>query len=107
MKDGRNPLITIISDKRVCDRIVNNWKKAYNLSLGRGTSKKVSDHNVILDKLFDIARCKCPILSCKESNCGGCNHNLHISCKWSKENKIPVIELQFMKSQKDKIGCQH
>ena len=68
-----NPLITIISD-RGSDKIVDDWKKAYNLSLGTGTSKQVSYH-VILDKLFDIARCKCSIISSKESNYDGCNQN--------------------------------
>ena len=37
--------------------IVNDRKKAYNLSLGRGTSKQVSDYKVILGKLFEIAKC--------------------------------------------------
>ena len=67
------------------------------MSLGKGTSKQVSDHNMILDNLFDIARCKCPIISYEESNCDSYNQNLHISCKYSKENKIPVIELQHTK----------
>ena len=99
-------LETIISDKKGSDRIANDWKKAFNLSLGRGTFKQVYSYNVILDKIFDIARFKCPIISCEESNCDGCNQNLHISCKYSKENSIPVSELQFMKSQRDNIGCK-
>ena len=78
-----NSFITIVSDKRGSDRIVNDLKKAYNLSLGRGTSLQVSDHNVILDKLFDIARCKCPIVSCEKSNCE------------SNQSKIKFLLLNF------------
>ena len=36
-------------------------------------------------------------------NCDDCYQNLHISCNCLKENKITVIKLQFMKSQRDKI----
>ena len=56
-----------------------------------------------LDKLFDISFCKCKIELCPEKKCT-CKDNVHIKCVCPKERKLPVLELRFLKSQRDKVG---
>ena len=61
-----------------------------------------------LDKLSDITRCRCTLLTCQEANCGcnnkGCNNSYHINCRCAREVKIPAIELGFIRSQRLKSG---
>ena len=64
-----------------------------------------------LDRLFDITKCRCPILSCQEANCLGCptssNAQLppcHITCTCAKEQKIPALEVSFILVQRQKVG---
>ena len=68
-----NPLLPLQIVKHTIDRLVNEWTKAKTLSK---TTGKVSEKNELssrLDKLFDICKCKCPILSCSQSLWSGCD----------------------------------
>ena len=58
-----------------------------------------------LDKLVDILTCKCIIKSCAETQCNSaCVSNVHITCDCKGDTKIPVIELAFIKGQREKVG---
>ena len=58
-----------------------------------------------LDRLFDITKCHCSIMTCQETtNCSGCLSKFHIYCDCSKEQKIPFLELDFIRAQREKIG---
>ena len=67
-----------------------------------------------LDKLYDITKCQCKIETCDEVACPGKWQNsqgkevvcpgAHITCQCVHEEKLPVIDLKFLKSQRQKCG---
>ncbi|ESN91906.1 hypothetical protein HELRODRAFT_181960 [Helobdella robusta] len=79
---------------------------ATDVSLGRGTLDKKEKFTEGLDQLFDILHCKCPIVLCSEYGCNNpeCFQKVHINCNCARDQKIPVIELMFIKAQKAKQG---
>ena len=63
----------------------------------------------ILDKLFDIVQCSHQIFLCDEmgANCNDpttCTLMVHIQCTCPKEKKVPQEELQWLRSQRVKVG---
>ena len=49
--------------------------------------------------------CKCEIVSCGQYSCPpDCKREIHINCACPKEKKIPLIEIAFIKGQRDKTG---
>ena len=100
----KNPVI--LSEKTLCDKVVSLWDKAFRLANDKMTAavelKKIYSG---LDRLFDITKCCCSIMTCQETtNCSGCPSQFHINCDCSKEQKIPVLELGFIRAQREKIG---
>ena len=69
-------------------------------------NKKEKDVIVLLDKLFDITKCKCDIYLCNHetSGCTGCHYGVHISYKCRQAQKIPILDLQWLYYQKQKFG---
>ena len=57
-----------------------------------------------MSRLFDITKCNCAILYCNESSCLGCERKVHINCKCEKSARIPLMELEFIQSQRNKEG---
>ena len=81
------------------------WDDAVKVSLGRGNLKVKERFSEKLDKLLDILNCKCPITLCPESSCEDtCVKEAHIKCSCKSDHKIPVLELRFIYSQRDKVG---
>ena len=70
----------------------------------------MEDMKIQLDQLFDITKCRCPILTCSETDCPGCPSDRaalpprHITCVCPKDQKIPVLEVSFIDIQRKKIG---
>ena len=57
-----------------------------------------------LDRLMDILTCKFDIKSCTDVGCNSaCFSGVHISCDYSREKKIPVIEFAFSKVKEKKL----
>ena len=100
-----NPELVLIGDKSIEIKIVRAISTANDIRLKK-LSKKQSDIFLgKLDKLFDLLVCKCPIEdcpgdTCKLKSCPG----LHADCSCSREDKIPPIELAFVRDQRKKIG---
>lgn len=95
-----NEKITIIS------KIKNFWNQAVNFSLGKGKGDAKKQFVTKLDKLFDILNCKCQITSCEDEGCEGCVIQAHIKCSCSREKKIPIKDLAYIKGQKEKAGSK-
>ena len=62
-----------------------------------------------LDKLYDLTRCRCPIMKCSEfEKCENqkdvCKKEFHITCNCVREEKLPLLELGFIYSQRSKRG---
>ena len=72
----------------------------------KAEGKKVED---LFGKLLDITTCNQTILLCDQvdSECKetmNCLVKAHIKCDRPKESKVPVMELQWLVSQRAKIG---
>ena len=78
------------------------------MARGRANKKEKEKVNSQIDKLFDITYCNHTITLCHEpeSGCPGkekCKTTSHIQCSCLREEKIPVIELEWMYHQRAKV----
>jgi len=96
----------IIHEVTIQERLTDLWNKATDVSLGRGTLAKKEKFTEDLGKFFDILKCKCKIVLCSEYGCNypDCSQKAHINCNCRRDQKIPVIELMFIKAQRAKKG---
>ena len=99
-----NARIKLVSEKYAIDKLVHEWETAKECTKRGAKTTKVSNFKIKLDKLFDLCKCKCKLFECSEKSCAGCKYRAHVDCKCHKEDKIPLMELGFMKSQRDKVG---
>ena len=72
----------------------------------RHLKKKEAEIRNELDKLFDIANCKCTIYLCdhEKAECSGCRLGAHIFCTCNHSHKIPKIDLLWLYHQRQKVG---
>ena len=95
----------IISEKRICDKIVGAWTTVRDIANKRITKNVVIDWLTNkLDKLFDVCKCQCTIKTSEETQCSGRSTGAHRLCCCSRDQNISIIELGFIKAQRDKIG---
>ena len=110
------------ADVTIENKLVSLWDKASQIAWKRLTSaKEINKFEEQLDKLFDITKCKCPIVSCDEFPCTGCHCGVkectgcpkpgtsglvpcHVICKCPADQKLPLIELPFLRAQRQKVG---
>lgn len=99
----------ILSRQRIEEKIMALWKKVYDVALGRGKAADRAKVEEGLDKLMDIVYCKCTIIMCQEprSICPKptkCKLKAHALCSCAKEWKVPVLDLLWLRSQREKLG---
>ena len=122
------PPVTI-SDIAIQMKLKLAWETAKKIALKKITKKvQIETFASKLDKLVDITWCRCKITSCevldclksckKCSPCGRCgdckkcmdciecSQGAHIDCTCVKELKLPLLELKFLDTQRQKIGEQ-
>ena len=99
------PPVTI-GKRQIMSKLKEVWDQAVKISLGKGKVDAKERFIVKLDQLFDILSCKCQISSCEQAGCEGCVIKAHIICSCSKERKIPVKDLAYIKGQKEKVGSK-
>jgi hypothetical protein len=110
------------TDKTIENKLVTLWDKASKIAWKHLTSaKEINNFEENLDKLFDITKCKCPIVNCEDVTCTGCHCGekdctgcpkpgtsslvpCHIICKCPADQKLPLIELSFIRAQREKVG---
>ena len=109
-------------DKSILDRLSSLWEKCSKIARDRASVKDKIKFEEGLDKLFDITKCKCPFVSCDnelvtctgchcdDPECQGCPKNAtdlppcHILCRCPPDQKLPILELPFIKAQREKVG---
>ena len=97
----------IIQESSICRKIIKEWETARDISRKRISKKgQIEYFSIKLDKLFDLCKYQCPIKPCDEINCNGCINQVHVVCQCSRDEKIPILELPFMKAQREKIGVK-
>ena len=96
-----NARIHLVREKYAIDKMVQEWETAKDCTKWGAKTATVSKFKEKLDKLFDLCKCKCKIYECTEKSCVGCEYRAHVDCKCCKEDKISLMELAFMKSQRN------
>ena len=96
--------------RRLEERIEGLWNRVLAVAQGRGKAVERASVLENLDRLFDIVHCSHAIFLCLEpgSDCTdmkrGCEIGAHIKCSCPKDQKVPVLDLQWLRSQRDKRG---
>jgi hypothetical protein len=101
------PVIT--SCKSLSNRIQNYWQLAQRIVNNKAKKKETEKFNENLDKMYDLTKCRCPILTCDEfEKCADydekCKADFHILCQCVRAEKLPLLELGFILSQRNKVG---
>ena len=100
-----NPELVLISDLAVKNKIVRDMKAAQNIKAKKASKVQVDNFMYKLDRLFDILCCRCPFVDCSDMSCQVENCSAaHINCECLRRFKIPVLELEFVKDQRLKVG---
>ena len=99
----------IIHETTLVKKIKNILEQGMEVARGRVKLAKKQAFIDKLDKLLDILNCKCTIQLCVELGCvkkgdSRCRMDAHADCTCTKEFKIPVLELAFIKAQREKEG---
>lgn len=123
---GFQPPVVIAQDGLV-KKIKLAWETASNIAWKRITKKaQIKTFEDKLDKLVDITKCRCDIISCEDfgcpescrrckdcGRCGACkkckeclecDQGAHISCSCVRDGKLPLLELRFIDLQRKKTG---
>ena len=95
----------IFTDKSIDRKIKKSYRDVQDICRKRLTKKEKIDSIMnSMPRLFDITKCKCTILYCNESSCLGYERKVYINCKCEKSARIPLMELEFIQSQRNKEG---
>ena len=91
----------------IINKVERDWRRALDIVNNKGKSVKQKKENMMLklDKIYSVLFCQCPnIRSCMEEGCGkDCKKGAHIECSCLKEQKLPVIELLFIRDQRNRV----
>jgi len=91
------------SHVRIRSKLKAVWEQATKVSSGRAKLDEKQRFMDKLDRMLDILTCKCDIKNCANAGCkSACASGVHVACKCSREKKIPMIELAFVKGQREK-----
>ena len=92
-------------------RLEKEWERAKLAARNKLNKVQKAELESKLDTLLDPLMCICqPIQKCSDVGCLGpkkeppCLVGGHLTCSCPKENKIPKLELLFVKSQRAKVG---
>jgi hypothetical protein len=117
----------VITSKRLREKLSEAWEMATTIARKKmPKASKVKNFESKLDRLFDLTKCHCEIKTCQENGCpstckrcgecgkcGSCKkcaecveclQNAHICCSCPREEKLPVLDLAFLKAQREKEG---
>ena len=100
------PPVTI-QDLSIKQKVERLWKRVEEVVRGRAKKSEKEKVLELLDRLFDITNCNHIILHCEEadSQCKdtkSCQTKAHIKCDCPRENKVPIMELQWLAVQRAK-----
>ena len=99
----------IISKKALSERILKDWELAQKVAKNCARKKDIVKLEEKLDLMYDLTKCKCHIMTCAEfGKCADleekCKAGFHIICHCIREEKLPVLDLGFLISQRSKVG---
>jgi hypothetical protein len=92
--------------KTIIAKIQRDWKAAIDVVNNKVKGAKQKKELIMdkLDKFYNVLYCLCTnIISCEERGCDSeCIKEAHIECTCPKDQKIPVIELLFIRDQRNR-----
>ena len=95
----------IIQPHSIRMRLLTAWDKFCDISRKRITKKKTIEMwENKLDKLIDITTCQYVIEPCTKSQCTSTCTGYHAHCKCVLDQKLPVLELEWIYHQRQKNG---
>ena len=94
----------VLSEQSILAKLSSSWDLCSNILYNRANEKMKDKSSKILDRLFDILKCKCDVKLCDQSDCEGCDIGAHISCNCPRIQKIIPLELTFILAQRIKVG---
>ena len=104
-----NPRLKLLEEKVAKQKIHRLLANAYDYNNKHLTVVQRKNLEAKLDKLFDLAACKCKLpirpcndrtVKCKESNCDA----EHIVCECPLDIKVPQPDREYLKDQRAKKG---
>ena len=100
-----NPELILIASKSIKNKIIRSMDTAQAINLKKLSKKQKDIFYQKLDKLFDLLVCLCPIEdcpgdTCRRKKCPG----VHVDCFCERKDRIPEIELEFVRDQRLKVG---
>ena len=102
----------VVADRKpLVNKLRKAWERMTDIALKKETKAHVVSYwESRLDKLFDITLCQCPITLCEDSDQPPCEEDCikqaHINCSCEAAQKVPVLELAWLKGQKEKTGSK-
>ena len=103
-----NPNLVLLDQKSVAQKMSRLYESALKVNRKQLNKKKTDNFFEKLDKLFDPLVCQCKFISCSQAKCVSepdCS-GVHLHCTCSRDSKIPEMEWQFIKDQREKVGHQ-
>ena len=90
-------------NQALCGRVEQLWEEGVKFSQGKVNLVDKQNFSNKLDKLMDSIKCQCPIQLCSELGFvkvgkKRCKKSGRIECKCLKHEKIPHLELEFVRN---------
>ena len=100
-----NPELVLIADTSIHKKVIREVTTSQDIRLKKLSKKQTDIFVDKLDKLFDLLVCQCPIIDCPSESCQLKNcPGVHADCSCERKDKIPLIELKFVRDQRTKVG---
>ena len=97
-----NPHLALITASSATSKIRRAFISATLLGSKKLKSNKKKHFLASLDKLFDLVICQCEIVDCAVGDHK--YESVHINCNCERKDKIPNMELAWLRDQRVKIG---
>ena len=99
----------VIEQHSIVIKVRRLWERVEKVAQGNAKKAEKVKIDSMLDKLVDITNCSHQIRLCKEAGSGcpdheNCKAKAHIECSCIARNKIPVLDLEWLYYQREKVG---
>ena len=101
-----NPQLVLHTQEVATLKIIRAMEKSNCIKNNKGiTTKQKKLFSAKIDKLFDLLICQCKFINCNDIHCSDDEcEKVHIDCNCERKFKIPEMELQFVRDQREKTG---
>lgn len=99
----------VLEEHSLVNKVKRLWERVEKVAQGNAKKVEMMKVEEMLDKLLDITICRHKILLCRENESGcknpqECKIKAHIRCTCVASDKLPVMELEWLYYQREKLG---